>query len=82
MDREIVKLFPRTEMVRIFNCSGPQSERPSFFYVGFNKHLQALAQGSRVAEDPPLMEDGSMSMYSHRGKNRRIRNLKFSQAYI
>ena len=36
----------------------------------FNKrHLQALAQGSRVAGDPPLMEDGSMAMYSHRGKN-------------
>ena len=38
--------------------------------------LQSLVQGSRVAGDPPLMEDGSMSM------NKRVRNLKFSQAYI
>ena len=35
---------------------------PSIHKITF-KNLQALAQGSRVAGDPPLMEDGSMSMY-------------------
>ena len=32
------------------------------------KHLQAPDQGSRVAGDPRLMEDGSISIYPHRGK--------------
>jgi len=30
------------------------------------KHILAIAQGSRDAGDPPLVEDGSISMYSHR----------------
>ena len=32
------------------------------------KHLQALDQGSSVAGDPRLMEDGSISIYPYRGK--------------
>jgi len=38
------------------------------FHLQAKKHLQALDQGSRVAGLPQLMEDGSISIYPHRGK--------------